>query len=124
MAHPEMVALFTSESRAEVAIVGNVTTANGDFAVSGRIDRLLRDRAGWHLLDFKTDRAVPDSIERTDAGYILQMALYRKLLMDMEPGVAVGATLVFTDGPKIMPIPAELMEQAAAELGINANPVP
>ena len=124
LARPELAAFFGSQSRAEVAIVGNVATTNGDFAVSGRIDRLVRDRTGWHLIDFKTDRAVPDSVEKADAAYILQMGLYRKLLMDMEPGAAVNATLVFTAGPKIMPIPAELMEQATAELGIHANPVP
>ena len=124
LARPELAILLGSQSRAEVEIAGNLTTDNGDFSVSGRIDRLVRDTIGWHLVDFKTDRAVPDSVDRVDAAYILQMALYRKLLMDMEPGVPVDATLVFTAGPKIMPIPAELMEQAAAELGIRANPVP
>jgi ATP-dependent helicase/nuclease subunit A len=124
LARPELAILLGSQSRAEVEIVGSVKTDGGDFAVSGRIDRLVRDTVGWHLVDFKTDRAVPETVDRVDAAYILQMALYRKLLMDMEPGIAVDATLVFTAGPKIMPIPAELMEQAATELGIRANPVP
>ena len=48
--------------------------------------------------------------------------------MDMEPGVAVSATLVFSGdpegAPKVMPIPPETMEQALAGLQICANPFP
>ena len=75
-------------------------------------------------MDFKTDRAVPASIADVDPAYVLQLALYRRLLMDIEPGVPVAATLVYTAGPNIMPIPAELMEKALAALGVRANPVP
>ena len=54
------------------------------------------------------------------------MALYRRLLMDMEPGAPVSATLVFTgsEAPKVMPIPPAMMEQALESLGIRANPFP
>ncbi len=99
---------FGPESRAEVAIVGELATEGGRYAVSGRIDRLAHDGAGWHLVDFKTDRAVPATPAEADPAYILQLALYRRLLMEMEPGAPVSATLVFTagkDGPNVMPIP-------------------
>ncbi len=124
LAHPVLQELFGGESRAEVAIVGNVATEGGDYAVSGRIDRLLRDAMGWHLFDFKTDRSVPASVAEVDPTYVLQLALYRRLLMDIEPGVPVGATLVFTVGPNVMPIPPELMEKALERLGVRANPIP
>ena len=52
------------------------------------------------------------------------MALYRRLLMEMEPGVPVTAKLVYTAGPNVMPIPDALMEKALGGLGIRANPVP
>ncbi len=124
LAHSDLKALFEGDSRAEVAIVGNVATANGDYAVSGRIDRLLRDATGWHLVDFKTDRGVPASPAEVDPAYVLQLALYRRLLMDIEPGVPVGATLVFAAGPNVMPIPSEMMERALERLGVRANPIP
>ena len=48
--------------------------------------------------------------------------------MDMEPGLAVSATLVFTagseGGPKVMPIPPAMMEQALERLEIRGNPFP
>jgi ATP-dependent helicase/nuclease subunit A len=107
-----------------VEIVGSVATDRGLYAVSGRIDRLSRDLAGWQLVDFKTDRAVPASAADVDSGYILQLALYRKLLMAMDPGTPVEATLVYTAGPNVMPIPAEMMERALAGIGVLANPFP
>ena len=125
---PELERFFGPESRAEVAIVGELSTDKGRYAVSGRIDRLVRDGSGWHLADFKTDRNVPGGPSEVDAAYVLQMALYRRLLMDMEPGVAVSATLVFTGDPegkpKVMPIPAEMMERALEALRIRGNPFP
>ena len=95
------------------------------IAVSGRIDRLVRDRAGWHLVDFKTDRAVPASVGRgrcrlRPAARALPTAADGR----WSRASPVGATLVFTAGPNVMPIPAEMMEQALAKLGIRANPVP
>jgi len=122
--HPKVKELFGPESRAEVEIVGNVATERGPYAVSGRIDRLARDLAGWRLVDFKTDRSVPAKPADADPGYILQMALYRKLLMEMEPGTPVEAMLVYTAGPNLMPIPPELMERALVELGVRVNPFP
>ncbi len=108
--------------------MGELQTEKGRYAVSGRIDRLLRDAAGWHLLDFKTDRKIPAEPAEIDPGHVLQLALYRRLLMDMEPGTEVSATLVFTGGPegvpKPMPIPSAAMERALEGLAICANPFP
>ena len=49
---------------------------------------------------------MPASPAEIDPAHVLQLALYRRLLMEMEPGAAVDASLVYTAGPKIMPIPA------------------
>jgi hypothetical protein len=44
--------------------------------------------------------------------------------MEMEPGTPVEATLVYTAGPNVLPIPAEMMERALADLGVRVNPFP
>jgi ATP-dependent helicase/nuclease subunit A len=119
IALPALAAAFAPESRAEVAIVGRVATERGEYAVSGRIDRLVRDASGWLLLDFKTTRAVPGSPEDVDPAAILQLALYRRLLMEMDQGADARATLVYTAGPNVMPIPSELMERELQKLGIR-----
>ncbi len=135
LADPALTRIFGAGSRAEVAIVGELSAETGRYAVSGRVDRLARDADGWHLVDFKTDRNVPDTATEVAPAYVLQMALYRRLLMDMEAGVPVSATLVFTSGApvggkaagsgaKVVPLPAEMMENALEGLKIRANPVP
>jgi ATP-dependent helicase/nuclease subunit A len=124
IAHPALADAFGPQSRAEIPIVGRVSTARGDYAVSGRIDRLARTLLGWHILDFKTNRDAPADPAHVDPAFVLQLALYRRLLMEMDPGAEVRATLVWTTGPNAMPIPGALMEQALAKLAINAKPVP
>jgi ATP-dependent helicase/nuclease subunit A len=124
LADPSLKDILGPESRAELAIVGQIATDHGEYAVSGRIDRMLRDDAGWHIVDFKTNRTVPAAPADADPAYILQLALYRRLLMEMDRGAEVRASLVWTAGPSVMPIPAPLMEQALATLGIASNPFP
>jgi ATP-dependent helicase/nuclease subunit A len=124
LSHLSLADVFGPASRAEVAIVGRVATDAGDYAVSGQIDRLVRMSDGWHLLDFKTNRSVPASLDEVDPAYVLQLALYRRLLTAMEPGVAVQATLVYTAGPNVMPIPAEAMERALTGLGLRGTAFP
>jgi len=121
IALPELADAFGPHSRAEIPIVGTLRTERGDYAVSGRMDRLVRERGGWHVVDFKTARAVPDT---ADPDLVLQVALYCRLLADMEPGAATRASLVWTAGPKIMPVPSQEMERALEKLGIRATPFP
>ena len=78
--------LFGPDGRAEIDLVGRIATPGGDYAVSGRIDRLVRDAAGWRILDFKTDRAVPAGASAVDPAYVLQLAIYRRLIREIEPG--------------------------------------
>ncbi|MBA3516839.1 MAG: double-strand break repair helicase AddA, partial [Rhizobiales bacterium] len=124
LAEPALRDNFGPNSRAEVAIVGQVARAGGDYAVSGQIDRLVRTPDGWRILDFKTARVVPETADLAPPGYVLQLALYRRLLTEMRPGAEIEAALVWTAAPKIMPIPARSMEQALAKLGIKAFAFP
>jgi ATP-dependent helicase/nuclease subunit A len=121
---PALAEFFGPESRAEVPLVGHVPTERGDHAVSGQIDRLVRVPEGWHILDFKTNRDVPASLADVDPAYILQLALYRRLLSEMEPGIPVTATLLWTARPITMPVPVSLMEQALRRLGVRGISIP
>jgi len=44
------------------------------------------------------------------------MALYRAVLAQIYPGRTVDCALLWTDGPRLMPLPAELLD---AQLGIT-----
>jgi ATP-dependent helicase/nuclease subunit A len=101
-------AVFGPGSRAEVALTGTVQ----GIAWSGRMDRLvvLPDRV--LVIDYKTQRPAPDHIDRTDPAHLLQMAAYVALLRTLYPERTVEAALVWTDGPRLMPVPDALIDEA------------
>jgi ATP-dependent helicase/nuclease subunit A len=114
---PRFADVFGLGSRAEVAIAGAAAGLPRGLKISGRIDRLvvLPDRV--LVADFKTNRPSPDRIEDADPAYLRQMAIYAAVLADVFPGRSIEAALVWTDGPKLMPVPENLLARALADLG-------
>jgi ATP-dependent helicase/nuclease subunit A len=112
--------VFGPNSRAEVAIAGQARGLPSGLAISGRIDRLvvLPDRV--LVVDFKTNRPSPATVGEADPAYLRQMAAYAAVLADVFPGRAIEAALVWTDGPKLMAVPENVLAQAVAELGRDA----
>jgi len=109
--------VFGQGSRAEVALTGSAPGLNG-VSISGRIDRLVITPERVLVVDYKSNRPAPDAIEGADPAYVLQLAVYAAVLKRLYPDRAVEAALVWTDGPKLMPVPAEMMDAALA----RANP--
>ena len=116
---PTFASVFGPGSRAEVAIAGGAGTLPGGLKLSGRIDRLVVTADRVLVVDFKTNRPAPDRIESADPVYIRQMALYAAVLAEVYPGHAVEAALVWTDGPKLMPVPAAMMSASLEALAAN-----
>ncbi|KQV55455.1 MULTISPECIES: double-strand break repair helicase AddA [unclassified Caulobacter] len=109
-------AVFGPGSRAEVALAGTSAHLPRGLAVSGRVDRLVVDAERVLVVDYKTNRPSPDQIEDADPAYLAQMAVYAAVLREVFPGRAIEAALVWTDGPKLMPVPEKVMAQALARL--------
>ena len=109
-------AVFGPGSRAEVALAGASAHLPHGLAVSGRVDRLVVDAERVLVVDYKTNRPSPDRIEDADPAYLAQMAVYAAVLREVFPGRAVEAALVWTDGPKLMPVPEKVMVAALARL--------
>ncbi len=106
---PSFADVFGPGSRAEVAIAGGAAALPADLKVSGRLDRLLTEPDRILVIDFKTNRPAPARIEQADGAYIRQMALYAAVLAEVFPGRRIEAALIWTDGPKLMPVPEALM---------------
>jgi len=102
--------VFGPGSRPEVALTGSV----GSVPISGRMDRLVITPDRVLVVDYKTNRPAPDRIEDADPAYVLQMAVYASVLARLYPDRTVEAALVWTDGPRLMPVPAALMQAALA----------
>jgi ATP-dependent helicase/nuclease subunit A len=109
-------AVFGPGSRAEIALAGGAGLPAG-LAISGRVDRLLVEPERVLVADFKTNRPAPASIEAADPAYVRQMAVYWAVLRSIFPGRTVEAAVIWTDGPKLMPVPENLMRRALDELG-------
>ncbi|MFO1190182.1 MAG: double-strand break repair helicase AddA [Alphaproteobacteria bacterium] len=112
LATPDFAPLFGPASRAEVPIIGRAGD-NGRFVVSGQVDRLvvLPDRV--LIVDYKTNRKPPKSADAIPVPYLRQMAAYRAVLGQALPGRAVRCALVWTEGPKMMPVPPDLLDRYA-----------
>jgi ATP-dependent helicase/nuclease subunit A len=106
--------LFAPGSRAELPIVGRFSYCGRMLAVSGQVDRLAVSGDAVLIGDFKTNRPAPHRLEDVPAAYICQLALYRAALLQLYPGKAVRAALLWTEVPDLMEIPAGMMEEALA----------
>ena len=116
LADPRFAPLFASGSRAEVSVVGTIDLKGKSRAVAGKIDRLAVTEADVLIVDFKTNRPAPATLEAVPPAYVLQLALYRGLLKPLYPDKAVRAALLFTEAPGLIELPAEAMDAALARL--------
>ncbi len=112
LSDPAFAEIFAAGSRAEVPIVGRIATPDGTpLHVSGQIDRLAVTSSAVLIADYKTDRFPPDALDEVEP-YVAQLALYRAVLTRLYPGKTVRAALLFTEGPRLMEIPAAAMDAA------------
>jgi ATP-dependent helicase/nuclease subunit A len=106
---PEFGALFGPESQAEVSLVGLV----GGYALCGQIDRLVVSSDQVLIVDYKTMRPVPASEAEVAPLYLRQLAIYRAALARIYPDREIRCALLWTQGPRLMPIsPERLAGQA------------
>ena len=114
--HADFAPIFAPGSRAEVAIMGDLTVKGRRRQVSGKIDRLAVTGNEVLIVDYKTNRPAPASLAEVPDAYIIQMALYRALLQPLYPGRPVSAALLFTEAPNLIVLPETVMDEALARL--------
>ena len=107
--------VFGPASRAEVALSGSAPELPPGVVVSARLDRLVVTPERVLVIDFKTNRPAPDEIEDADPAYVRQLAVYWAVLRRLYPDRTVEAALVWTDGPRLTPVPESLMRAALGE---------
>ncbi len=103
LAEPEFAPIFGPGSRAEVPVVGLV----GNRALSGQIDRIVVTSDAVLVVDYKTLRPAPASEAEIPALYLDQLAAYVGAIAAIYPGKQVRAALLWTDGPRLMPVSPE-----------------
>jgi ATP-dependent helicase/nuclease subunit A len=120
LANPGFGSLFAGQSRTEVAIVGRIARPGPplrpDFVVSGQIDRLIVTDDAVLIVDYKTNREPPRTLDAAPQAYVEQLALYRVLISRIYPDRPVRAALVWTELPDLMEIPAAMLDAALSRV--------
>ncbi len=63
------------------------------------------------VVEVPTRHVIAQSATTTaDPAYLLQLAAYRLAVQRIFPGMQVRAAILWTDGPRIMEIPADLLD--------------
>jgi ATP-dependent helicase/nuclease subunit A len=108
LANPELAQFFGPESRAEAELRGYLDDGR---LVAGRVDRISILSHEILLLDFKSDRVVPDCLT-ADNPYAQQLALYTELLHAAYPDHTIRTALLWTDKAKLEWVSEKLLTQA------------
>lgn len=103
---PAFSALFEQEALAEAPIAAVV----GETVVAGTVDRLCIGKDMIQLVDFKTGRIAPMSIEDVPTAHIRQMAAYVSALQVIFPERTIEAGLLYTSAPRLISLPPDLLE--------------
>lgn len=98
-------AIFSPSALAEAPIAAVV---EGEV-IAGTVDRLLVTDDRVTIIDFKTGRRAPSSLDRVPEHHLDQMSAYAAALAAIFPGRAIEAALLYTAGPALIPLPADIL---------------
>ncbi len=108
----EFAILFGPDSRAEVPIAAEIPRPKGRgpaLKLNGQIDRLAIDANTVYVIDYKTNRPPPTETAQVAEAYLLQLAAYRLALARLFPDKSLKAAILWTDGPRLMEIPGDML---------------
>jgi ATP-dependent helicase/nuclease subunit A len=119
LAQPDFGRVFGAASRAEVPLVAEIDSPSGrgqTIRLTGQIDRLVVTDHEVLIVDFKTNRPPPTDAALVPDAYVLQLAAYRLAISQIFPRRRVRAALLWTDGPRLMELTPERLDEAANRL--------
>ncbi len=121
---PSFAAAFGPGSRAEVPIVAEIPEPGGrgrPLRLNAVIDRLVVRDHDVLIIDYKTNRPPPSEPAKVASAYLVQLAAYRLALGRIHPDRQIRAAILWTDGARLMEIPADLLDAAERDLWLLAR---
>ncbi len=115
LAGADWAELFSAAALAEVPIAATV----GGQVIAGTIDRLLIEDERILVVDFKTARRPPASLDEVPVAILRQMAAYAAALEAAYPGRRIEAALLYTQVPMLLAIPPALIAIHKAALAAD-----
>jgi ATP-dependent helicase/nuclease subunit A len=105
LGNPEWVDLFAPDSLAEVPVAAVV----GGQVVAGTIDRLVIEPGRVRLVDYKSARRPPETVDAVPIGVLRQMGAYAAALEATFPGRVIEVALLYTAVPRLIAVPADVL---------------
>ncbi|WP_299728444.1 double-strand break repair helicase AddA [uncultured Tateyamaria sp.] len=102
--------IFAATTLAEVAI----TAPFGKDRLHGTIDRLIVTPDHVHIVDFKSNRVVPDAPADCPDGVLRQMGAYAHAIAQVYPGRAQTLSILWTRTGILMSLPHDIVMSALA----------
>ncbi len=102
---PAFAQVFSKDALAEVPLTATV----GEEVIAGTVDRLLVTPEEVLVVDFKTARHPPATLDRVPKSTLKQMAAYVAALQVIYPGRKVSASVLYTQTPQVFALPGELL---------------
>ncbi len=113
---PTLQGVFTGHAQPEVSIMGTLSLKGRDYAVSGRVDRMAVFDDRVVVLDYKTNRVPPQTVEAIPFAHKAQLAIYREILAPLYPGKRVDCVLVYTENGAVHTLTPDALASALAQL--------
>lgn len=105
LGNPDWAAVFSASALAEVPVAATV----GGQVIAGTIDRLVIMPDRIQVIDFKTARRPPATLDEVPIAILRQMAAYAAALEAVYPERRIEAALLYTQVPILLAIPNALL---------------
>ncbi len=106
--NPDLRFVFDGATLAEVP----VTAQLGRHRMHGTIDRLIVTADSVHIIDFKSNRTVPDTPQDCPEGVLRQMGAYAHAMAQVYPDRAVKLGILWTRSGQMMELPHDIVTKA------------
>lgn len=113
----EALAVLTDEALLPVFAPGTIaevqlTAPIGDARFNGIIDRLVLTPGRALIVDYKTNRIVPKTVEQCPEGILRQMGAYARMLATVYPDHEIGTAVLWTATKSMMLLPNNIVTSA------------
>lgn len=110
LTNPALADIFGPESLAEVPL--SVTVPALGRRIFGTIDRLIPGPDRILIVDFKTNRTVPQTPQATPEGVLRQMGAYAAAVGQIYPDRPIETAILWTRGAQLMALPHDVVMAA------------
>ncbi len=105
---PALAHIFAPDALAEVPFVSTLS----DQPIHGTIDRLIVTPERVDIIDYKTNRVVPETPDACPEGLLRQMGAYRDAITQIYPDRDVHTWILWTQDATLMELPHDIVTAA------------